>query len=276
MAVLPGDRLTAAYRAAQVRNAALLAAKLRRRYSGVDLASPQSQRNFLDLAVQDVVMHHGRAQDQAVVYLDALQPLEAGRDLVVVERGPAPNLEQIRTSLAVMGPVKGRQREARIQSDPTSARGAFDRRVAARKTTADVMGAGIRHAQNGARDTVTQYVGRDARAKGYVRVTANDENVCFFCAMLAIRVYWKAGSFDDSDDQFEGIGTAKVHDACRCHMRPIYSMVLPNETIAYRDAWAALSTEAIDGENRGALKNFRSQWEKRQRERVAGQPSRVA
>jgi len=48
MATLPGDNLTQAYRRDQVRNAALLAAKLRRRYAGVDLAAPATGRNFLD------------------------------------------------------------------------------------------------------------------------------------------------------------------------------------------------------------------------------------
>lgn len=272
MAALPGDRLTAAYRADQVRNAALLAAKLRRRYTGVDLQNVESQRAFLDLAVRDVVQHHGRAQDQAVVYLRSLQSLEATGGLVVVDKGPPPNLEQIRRSLAVMGPAAGRQRDREVQSDPESARGIADRRIAARKTAAGVMGAGIRHAQNGARDTVRQYVESDERAKGWVRVTAQDEKVCFFCAMLASRIDWKAGSFDAADAMFEGPGNAKVHDSCRCHLRPVYSRELPEETLRYREWWSEFSGAAIDGTDRGMLKNFRSQWERQQRD---AQPRRT-
>jgi hypothetical protein len=276
MAALPGDRLTAAYRAAQVRNAALLAAKLRRRYAAVDLSVTESQRAFLELATGDVVFHHARATDQSVIYLRSLQSLEAAGPLVPVDAGPPPNLEQIRRSLAVMGPVAGRQRVAEVQSDPESARGIAERNIAQRKTAAGVMGAGIRHAQNGARDTVRQYVEKDRRARGWVRVTAQDDRVCAFCAMLASRIDWKEGNFDASDAEFVGPGTAKVHDSCRCHLRPIYSRELPEETLFYREQWSALSAEAIDGSNRGLARNFRSQWEKRQRGLDAGQPSRVA
>lgn len=262
MPALPGDRLTGAYRAAQVRNAAMLALRLQQRWRGVSLDNIESQRAFLDVAVGDVVRHHGIAVTQANSYLGALQSLEAGKGgIVLVDNPPTPNLEQIRRSLAVTGPGAWLAREARAQSDPESARGQADRAVAKSKSAAGMMGAGIRHAQNGARDTVQEYVKKDRRARGWVRVTAQDEKVCYFCAMLASRVNWERDSFEDSNAGFTGdIGTAKVHDSCRCHLRPVYG-ALPEETLMYREAWASMS-----GGPKSAVKNFRSNWEARRRD----------
>jgi hypothetical protein len=275
MASLPGDRLTATYRADQVRNAAMLAAKLRRRYSGVDLSNPSAGRNFLEVATQDVVTHHQRASAGADTYLRALDSLEGPRGLIVVDRAEV-NLEQIRRSLAAVGLGMARQRLNKVQGDPESPGGERAVKVAKGKNTAAVMGAGIRLAQNGARDTVEEFVKTNAKVKGYVRVTAQDDRVCYFCAMLASRIDWKAGSFSDIDEDFVGPGTAKVHDSCRCHLRPIYSRELPEETLQYRAWWAEFSGEAIDGDNRGMLKNFRSQWERYQRGDSDAQPSKVA
>jgi hypothetical protein len=271
MANLPGDRLTAAYRADQVRNAAMLAARLRKRYQGVDLSNSMSARNFIEIATQDIVTHHQRASAGADDYLRALHSLEGPRGLVVVDRAEV-NLEQIRRSLAAVGLGMARQRLDKVQgeADTPAGRQTLERtiKVAKGKNTAAVMGAGIRLAQDGARDTVREFVKSNKTVKGYVRVTAGDDKVCFFCAMLASRIDWKEGSFDDINDEFVGPGTAKVHDSCRCHLRPIYSRELPDETIEYRRWWAELSGEAIDGDDRGMLKNFRSQWERKQREGI--------
>jgi len=271
MASLPGDRLTGAYRADQVRNAAMLAAKLRRRYQGVDLSNPMAGRNFIEVATQDVVTHHQRASAEADQYLRALHTLEGPRSgsgrLIVVDRAEV-NLEQIRRSLAATGLGLARQRMERVQGDPTTPGGQRAVKVAVSQNTKAVMGAGIRLAQDGARDTVKDFVKKNGSVKGYVRVTAGDDKVCYFCAMLASRIDWKAGSFEDIDEEFVGPGTAKVHDSCRCHLRPIYSRELPEETLEYRRWWAEFSGEAIDGDDRGMLKNFRSQWERKQREGI--------
>jgi len=266
MASLPGDRLTAAHRADQVRNAAMLAAKLRRRYSGVDLSSPASGRNFIDVATQDIVTAHHDAAERADLYVRSLHTLEGPRSdrLVVVERATV-NLEQIRRSLAATGIGIARQRLDQVREDPNTRSGKAAIRKAESSNTVGVMGAGIRLAQDGARDTVREFAKSNKSVKGWVRVTAGDDKVCYFCAMLASRVDWKEGSFEDIDEEFVGPGTAKVHDSCRCHVRPIYSRELPEETLAYRRWWAEFSGAAIDGEDRGMLKNFRSQWERKQR-----------
>ena len=269
MAELPGDRLTDAYRRAQLRNAAALAATIRRRHAGVDPNNLASAANFVDMSTQDVLRSNRSAATQASVYLRAislLEQTESGRT-PSVDIAPPPPVEAIRTSLAVTGLVGLRERLARVQSAEDTTRGGDDRATARSKSTAAVMGAAIRHAQDGARDTVVNFVEK-GRARAFVRVTAGDDRVCYFCAVLASRLNYSRDSFEISDGLFDGPGTAKVHDSCRCHLRPIYGVGIPDETQFYRDMWFQLSGEAIDGSNRGALKNFRSQWEKRIRDGV--------
>lgn len=275
MAILPGDNLTAAYRRQQVANAARLAVLVRRRYAGVQSGNVATERNFLELASRDVVDSNRTAATQAAVYLRALNLLESPNDTRDVDLAPAPPIEAIRTSLAVTGLVGLRQRLAGVQSTDDNPRGTADREDARTKSAAAVMGAAIRHAQDGARDTVVDFVER-GRAKAFVRVTAMDDRVCYFCALLAGRLNYSSDSFEESDTNFVGPGTAKVHDSCRCHLRPVYSVGVPEETEFYRQMWRELSGEAIDGKNRGALKNFRSQWERRLREGAPADDVEVA
>lgn len=257
MVALPGDRLTEAHRAAQVRNAAGLAGDLARRFRGVELGNVQSERNFLDLATPLVLERNARSTSLALDYLRNLQGLEARGAVTHVDPAPTPSVEQVRTSLAVTGPIAWSQRMKRAKPADTTA-GERDRAAARQVAGAGLVGSAIRHAQNGARDTVRLYVARDERAKAYVRITAMDMAVCYFCAALAGRVDWKDDSFDESDAGFEGLGTAKVHDNCRCHLRPIYSGALPDSVEAYRRAWKAMS-----GGEDGAMLNFRRNWSKR-------------
>lgn len=259
MPALPGDRLTEAYRAAQVRNAAALALRLRQQFGGIFLDGPATASQisaFVDAAVPAVMAANDQAARQAQEYIGLLQRLEARGAVVLAERAAPPPEEAVRTSLIVTGPIAYNRRLDRTQSDPESARGKLDRSTARSMSVTGVMNAGIRHAQNGARDTVKDYVKADARARAWVRVTANDPRVCWMCAMLASRVNFKDGSFDDSDSMFEGIGTAKVHDGCRCHLRPIYGAGLPEATLSYKDAWRDLSGGPDD-----AATNFRRNWE---------------
>lgn len=265
MAELPGDRLTDAYRRAQIRNAAALASTVRRRFAGVDINNPASAANFVDLSTSDVLRSNRTAAQQASVYLRAISLLEGNDRVPRVDPAPPPPVEAIRTSLAVTGLVGLRQRLAQVQSPDETTRNGMDKAAARSKSTAAVMGAAIRHGQDGARDTVVDFVEK-GRARAFVRVTAQDEKVCYFCAMLAGRLNYSRTSFEISDDQFQGPGTAKVHDSCRCHLRPVFTVGVPAETEFYREMWRQLSGQAIDGKNRGAAKNFRSQWEKRLRD----------
>jgi hypothetical protein len=201
--------------------------------------------------------------------------LESPQRADAVPLADPPPVDAIRTSLAVTGLVGLRQRLATVQSDETTSRGGMDRAQARSKSTAAVMGAAIRHGQNGARDTVVDFV-EAGRARAWVRVTAQDDKVCFFCAVLASRLNFSRDSFELSDGGFDGPGTAKVHDNCRCHLRPVFGVGVPDETEFYRQMWRDYSGEAIDGSNRGALKNFRSQWERMIREGFPQRATEVA
>lgn len=112
-------------------------------------------------------------------------------------------------------------------------------------------GAGVKFALNGGRGEVQQLVIADARERirnglaiGWARVTEDsDTGPCYFCALLAARgaTYLDATSFDVSNNKirepvtsprgnnrttrraFLGDGVAKVHDHCKCTLRPVYS-----------------------------------------------------
>jgi len=258
MAHLPGDRLSEQYRRAQVANAAALARKIRRQFGGVLLDNPASQRNFLDVAVPEVIRHNRTAAEQASDYIRALRALEGGAFRGAVILAPPPSEEQVRTSLAVTGPSAYRRKVAKVQIPEDTARGQIERARKRDEATTGVMHSAIRHAQNGARDTVLEYVQNGKEARGYYRLTAGDDKVCYFCAMLASRINYNDDSFDESDALFEGIGTAKVHDGCRCHLRPIYSKAIPDSVIEYGRAWSALSGGEDD-----PVTNFRRGWETR-------------
>lgn len=79
-----------------------------------------------------------------------------------------------------------------------------------------------RIALDGGRRVVRRAVDLDGESIGWARVL--NISPCYFCAMLASRgAVYKRDSFKASDDKFEGEGVAKVHDACRCGLRIVYS-----------------------------------------------------
>lgn len=98
------------------------------------------------------------------------------------------------------------------------------------KALADSTGAGVSKAMDGGRSKVIATV-RDMaparkarrRAIGWARVTDNDP--CYFCGLLASQgaFYVREDSFKASNAKFVGDGVAKVHDHCRCSLRPVYS-----------------------------------------------------
>ena len=103
-----------------------------------------------------------------------------------------------------------------------------------RNASVRVAGASVREAMNGARGVTNNVVKRDKKIKGFARVTDGDP--CPLCALLAARgaVFGK-GSFIGSDKRWEPhpdvardvpegwSNIAKVHDNCRCMLRPVYA-----------------------------------------------------
>jgi hypothetical protein len=103
-----------------------------------------------------------------------------------------------------------------------------------RDASVRVAGAAVRESMNGARGVTNSVMARDKRIKGFARVTDGDP--CPLCALLAARgaVFGK-GSFIGSNKRFKAspdvertvpegwYDIAKVHDNCRCMLRPVYT-----------------------------------------------------
>ncbi|WP_305780015.1 VG15 protein [Nocardia nova] len=107
----------------------------------------------------------------------------------------------------------------------------------------------VRIATDGGRNVVQRAVDLDRNALGYARVL--NDSPCYFCAMLASRgAVYKANSFQLSNQRFRGEGVAKVHDGCRCGLRPVYKRVDGMDAIATElsDQWAA-NTRGLGGKD---------------------------
>lgn len=130
-------------------------------------------------------------------------------------------------------------------------------------------GTAVREAINGARGVVDN-ANRIPRSRiiGYARVT--DSKPCYFCALLASRgaVYTK-DSFLKSDQKFTANPSgaqdlpedfhdiAKVHNNCKCTLRPVYSKSSAIDDAAkhYKAGWK--SVYSTTKTNRGDVNNFR-------------------
>lgn len=247
-----GDAMTEAHRRQQLTIGARSAMRTRRDYARLVVpARPATHRAFVDLTVGNVMQDRARSRAAASAYFGRMMSLEAPRSRYVpipIEETD-PNIEdRIRTSLYVMGSSKPRAHERAER---------FDKAAAVGRT--GVAGAALRHALNGGRDQIIEQVKSTPVATGFVRVTANDNKVCWFCAMLASRTDYKEGSFDKSDPRFRiggnPMANAKVHDNCRCMMRPIFGGDVPERNKRYEKLWYDLSEGSDD-----LATNFRRNW----------------
>lgn len=146
-------------------------------------------------------------------------------------------------------------------------------------------GAGVRHAMNGGRNATGQVLKFDRKIIGYARIT--DSDPCWFCALLASRgtVYttdsfaeggqrskWN-GVLTKSDRHFKSpkgevdlppgfSNVAKVHDHCRCQLKPVYSVndFRDDEAKFYYKQWEAVRKANYWMPNHKQLKLFRDQY----------------
>ncbi|QNJ56824.1 capsid maturation protease [Mycobacterium phage Reindeer] len=159
-------------------------------------------------------------------------------------------------------------------------------------------GAAIRQAMNGGRNATGRVLKFDRRIIGYARVT--DGNPCWYCALLASRgaVYAKDSFIRGGRTRFDGTLTkadkdfeppkdgpelpegysnaAKVHDHCRCQLRPVYANETSfartrfepkrdEEAQFYFDQWEQVSQDWYWLSNREKLLKFRDQYRPFQR-----------
>lgn len=139
-----------------------------------------------------------------------------------------------------------------------------------RNASVRTVGAAVRESMNAARGVTDRVVKRDRKVKGFARVT--DANPCPLCAILAARgaVYGK-GSFIDSDKQFDPhpdaptnvpdgwTSVAKVHDNCRCQLRPVYTTLegMDAGALHYKDLWDEIAKLNAGGLEGRKLRRFR-------------------
>lgn len=116
----------------------------------------------------------------------------------------------------------------------------------------------VRIAIDGGRAVVRRGVDLDHEAVGWARVLNVDP--CYFCAMLASRgAVYKRDSFDRSNGSFEGEGVAKVHDGCRCGLRPVYSHSDTRDPTA-EAAWQQWKDHAQGLPSKEAIRAFRRNY----------------
>ncbi|SKZ83727.1 Uncharacterised protein [Mycobacteroides abscessus subsp. abscessus] len=119
----------------------------------------------------------------------------------------------------------------------------------------------------------------DRKAIGYARMT--DDDPCYFCAILASQgaTYLNEHSFDLSNSKvrdikrngqivahrpFVGDGPVKVHDHCRCQLRPVYRKAdeMDERANYFLEQWKKFGVggKGDDGVYRNAMQNFRRSY----------------
>lgn len=131
-------------------------------------------------------------------------------------------------------------------------------------------GTAVKEVVNGSRGVINNINLRDKRTIGYARVT--DSDPCAFCALLASRgAVYTSESFLQADQNFtpnpngaknlpEGFSdVAKVHDNCRCTLRPVYAKSQAMDAAAkyYRDAWDDIYNSNSRLSNKKQINEFR-------------------
>ncbi|AYB70362.1 MuF-like minor capsid protein [Mycobacterium phage Moostard] len=194
--------------------------------------------------------------------------------------------QEIQTAMRVKGPVQVKRAVARAipEEDAMEAGNAASQGVGAAKAT------------DGGRAQVLDFVAKQAAkefkaaeksgakgkpAIGYARKT--DSNPCSFCAILASQgaVYYKETAFAASNSKirevkwssnsdkgtkraFIGDGPAKVHDNCKCTMRPVFSQKDKWDERAkyFLEQWEKYGKAGVgaDGKYRSAELNFRRNY----------------
>lgn len=256
------EALTLQQKQEQNRQAALVAAAITAAYlRQVDPASPPSVQQWVDLAVRLLIQYSDNGARSAAAYAAVLRRLEVPNATPFTPRAALGRVDEgVSSPLLLAGPYDYMNRIAQAAEAGPEAIAAA-KQTAKEETAKEVAGQAVRFAQMGARQTIFDVSQQDAVALGWVRVTSDDSQVCWFCAMLASRGLqyraFREGAFEDVNENFEGTGTAKVHNRCRCHLKPVYFETdkRVQKTEEYAELWSAFTTG--DDNSPGNLKNFR-------------------
>jgi hypothetical protein len=218
-------------------------------------------QDWVERAVALLIKASDDGARSAALYATALRRLEVPDAPRYTPRAATGRVDQgVSSPLLLAGPYDFMNRLAEFQAAPPQGVTIEQAKKELKEVTADKVAAeSIRYAQMGARQTTFDVSQEDAVALGWVRVTSADP--CWFCAMLASRGLqyrpYKEGAFERSNERFEGSGNAKVHDSCRCHLKPVYfetdKRVL--KTKEYAEMWSAFTSGESSGKEN--LNNFR-------------------
>lgn len=266
-----GAALTEAHRAAQLRNAAIVAL-LVSRYWHITVkpeSIAQTAEAWVDFLVPYILRFRAQSEGLAASYFEAFRTIELGSNaLEPVTPSPIEPLPEdaVRASLWATGPASLEKKIERIEEQRRLVQGeevpdspALEKALleeAFSEAGRQASGAAVRQVQNGGREQIMAATEEDARCLGFLRVTDGDP--CAFCAMMASRgPVYKDDSFDFSDPRFVGPGTAKAHDNCGCHNEPVYGR---------RTEWPGVAMQAHDLWNgTGSLLEFRREWDRLRR-----------
>lgn len=255
---LQAQALALQQKAEQNRQAALVAATITSYYlTRVDPASPPSVQRWVELAAQLLIQYSDNGARSAAAYAAILRRLEVPGATPFTPRAALGRVDEgVASPLLLAGPYDYMNRIAKVDQVTPAVQ-----QEAKQETAKEVAGQAVRFAQMGARQTIFDVSQQDAVALGFVRVTSDDSKVCWFCAMLASRGLeyraFREGAFEEVNENYEGTGTAKVHNRCRCHLKPVYFETdkRVKKTEEYAELWSAFTTS--DDKGPGNLKNFR-------------------
>lgn len=234
-ATVEARRLTEAHRRAQAAIGAQTVALMANIWPLLDPEDLDGTfERWLRAATPVIQGQRSTAARLAANYLDLFKKLElgTGATLPLVLAGPAP-VEAVSTSLLVTGPVSVKSAMTR-GVDLVRAMDVAQARSAA---------AAMRHAGNGANETITATAEADRQALGWARATS--ASPCSFCALVAGRgpVY-----------KSEGTANFEPHDACNCRPEVVYrdDAQWPPGSQRFADVYA--EAKAADGDT---MSNFR-------------------
>lgn len=250
MALTPLDIVARAHHRAQVGEALVADQSVRRQMRGIDLRQPRQVGLAVNQLAPTILQRRAASIRRSRAYYAQARSLAGFGEVGPEDRTQGWAEEKLRSSLYIT--ARGRLEK---RADERSYAKAYDMAVD------EMAGVAVRWTLDGGREDIIDHVRRDEVAVGFVRVTAQDSKVCYFCAMLASREDYKATSFDRSDARFQfggaPLANAKVHDRCRCSLRPVFrGEATPDATLRARTLWYDLS----EGDGREALLSFRRNY----------------
>lgn len=249
-ATAAGTELTEAHRRAQLATRASFLRELVRLWPLFDIEQlDESSARWITAVTDLILLWRAQSAQRALTYYSRFRQAETGAplpDLDLYGNLGAGNVNQIRTSLLVTGPIGFKSRIGKGFTPTRARQFAF---------TA-VAGAASRHVLNGGRSQLIETATKDEMSVGYARVT--DADPCAFCAMLASRgpIYISRATAARTTGRSDRGAGEKYHDDCGCSVEPSFDRQAdwPAKNRQFEKLWAD-TTAGLSGNN--ALNAFR-------------------